>query len=1085
MSESTTIPPAPSHSSRGSRSGTRSKLKALRAEIKSKLTASQTRIERTLAEAAESQRRIEQAFAESQQRIQAALDEAKQTREDLLVVVDEALAEASSSSSRSRSSAGNTPKNTATEISEQESSVEVATEQVLPDRGVEQAPHAEQPEPAVESAQSHPESPSRVAPAQAAKPGTIPKDGAGVEFDDLPVTELSPELSKWCAESTHPYAQEGIGTQYYSSTVYSGHEPTRVDTPVACSEMSRDTKYIYSLSHDARAMSSGLLDATRDALDPMGVERHGSVASAPSASAQRTALDRHHRPLVLDHFHTLGSQPERPSGEPDAHAAPTRVRTRVRNWLADLPSVQSVATDDLVPRGTRSPLLSSPAPRLSPLVSRLDLRGLPLESSDSGNLSRGSGDMQPSHATQDLNEARSSSAPSSRTERTMKDAERGEQKEYRETASDSEEEEETKGQREEGCGASRKHEHEGSTPAGTYSPYVFAWPPPLPVPASVGVTTNEGFAVRTTDHEDGMSVPRYDCEVVPDTPCGSTSVLRDDFQVVHPTHPSMPGPTGVSTNAKIVVRPVDHAHRTHGPRYNLQAVPGSTHGDTVDAHDCMSDVPCGSMNAPRASATNGTFVVRTGGHEDRVDAIRDDLTVVPSTLQDGTLAPWDDLAVVPYTQQGDTTDAQYRTSDVPHHSATGYRVADTPQADISTSTPIPLCAPVSTSVATNEEFVVRVAGQGDGRSVMQDDLPVVPADLQGHTPALRDDLAVVPPISQSDTADAQQCTSDGPHSPITDRWIASTPRLMLDVHATDQHEGSRTEGTPLMDVSISTPPTFPAEAGEADGKGPAEGGEGEGCGASRESEQEGSQVEGTPMLDEPTSPPPVPVPLRACVSMNTEFIERTAGHGTRYDCEVVSFSPQNSTSVLRYDLQIVPGPSTWQSDTADVQYRTSDVPHWSATGCRVTALRLTASERRTDDGPGRRPATTENEGQRRATTTDGGLIDDGRTKDGERRTTATNGNGDSDERRQRDSDRRTATATNGDSATATDERTTTTHDDARRRTTTQRTTTHHDDARRRRTTTTESDRRTTTHDDGLPDYDRIDCPTMTGSTARL
>ncbi|KAH9924499.1 uncharacterized protein B0H18DRAFT_1211770 [Fomitopsis serialis] len=693
MSGSTTNPSEATRSNRGTRSGTRSKLKALRAEIKSKLAASQERLEHTLAEA-----------AASQQRINAALEESKQTRKDLMDAVDEALSAASSSSS-GRSSRAQTAR---TESSDQENSAGAPTEQAPSDREVEHALGTEQPEPTVGSAQSHPETLSRAAPAQAAKPGTLPKDGARAEFDDRPGAELEPELSERCVESTHLQVREGIGTQYYSSsTMYSGSEPTPLDTLVARSEMSRDTKNILPLSNDVRATTSSRLDATRDALNATSVERHESVASAPRASAYRTTLDRHHRPAVLDHLHSLGSHLERPSGEPDARAVPTRVRTRVCDWLADLPPVQSVATD-LVPPGTRSPLPPSPALHLSPLASRLDLGGPLLESDNSGDRYRGSGDTQPSHATQDLNDARSSPTPSSETERTMDNADRGERKKDRGQRS-SEDEEGTQGQREEGCWASRKHEPEGSTTTGTYSLYVPASQPPLPVPVLAGVATNKKLVVRTASHEDGNYVPRHDCEVVPDVPGGSTpKVLRDDLQVV-PSMPPVSAPVGVSTNVRLVVRTTGHEYGTSAHRYNCEVVP---------------DVP---------------------------RELRYDPEVVPG----------------PSTLQGNTTDAQYCTSDVPHNFSTGYRVADTPQTDVSASISPSLTVPAQAIVATNVKFAARIASDGEGTIAPRGDPRIVPPTLQDGAPVLEDDREVVLFISQGGTTDQQRCRSDVPHSTST------------------------------------------------------------------------------------------------------------------------------------------------------------------------------------------------------------------------------------------------------------------------------------------------------------------------------
>ena len=166
------------------------------------------------------------------------------------------------------------------------------------------------------------------------KLGTTLRSGERAELDNVAVVELVPGLNEQRQELTRISTREGIGTQYYSSTVCSGNEPTRVDTLVACSEMSRDTKYIYSLSNAVRATTSSLLDATRDTLNATGVERHESVVSAPSSSAHRTTLDRHHRPLVLASSHSLGSHLERPSGEPDARAGAHSVENLAVNGTA-------------------------------------------------------------------------------------------------------------------------------------------------------------------------------------------------------------------------------------------------------------------------------------------------------------------------------------------------------------------------------------------------------------------------------------------------------------------------------------------------------------------------------------------------------------------------------------------------------------------------------------------------------------------------------------------------------------------------------------------------------------------------------
>ncbi|KAH9910279.1 uncharacterized protein B0H18DRAFT_1130417 [Fomitopsis serialis] len=636
-------------------------------------------------------REVRAKLAASQERINKALEESKQLEADLLATVDAALSEASSRSRSSRT------KTTRTESSHREDSAGALTEQAPSDREVEQAPRAEQLEPNVELAQSRPETDSPPATSQPMKFGTTRRSGERAELDDVAVVELVPGVNEQRQELTRISTREGIGTQYYSSTVCSGNEPTRVDTPVACSEMSRDTKSIYSLSNDVRALSSSLLDATRDALDPTGVERHGSVASGLSASAHRTALDRHHRLHVLDHSHSLGSHLERPSGEPDARGAPTRVRTRVREWLSDLPPVQSVATDDLVLHGTRSPPPSSPDPRLSPLVSRLDPY-------------RGSGDTQRSRVIQDLNDARSSPAPSSRTERTTKDAERGEQKEDRETGSDSEEK-----------------ENKGT----------------------------EGGRVRG---EQEARARRLDYH--------STSVLRDDLQVV-PSIPSVPAPVGVPTNSRLVVRTTGHDYgttalrRTYPPRY-LSSWP-CPHQQVQRKNVKVTERAAGHEDG--RSALQDDLLVVSSDPQGRTLALGDDREVVPSSSQGCAMETQHFAFDVLCSGNNDrfiahTPNLLLDVHAIDRHEGSAPARASTPVSVTTNREPAESIARDSSGHRLFIAAPMITSDHEDGTFELRDDPMVVPSALQSGAPVLVDDREVVPSISQGGTTDQQRCRSE-------------------------------------------------------------------------------------------------------------------------------------------------------------------------------------------------------------------------------------------------------------------------------------------------------------------------------------
>ncbi|KAH9911740.1 uncharacterized protein B0H18DRAFT_1128196 [Fomitopsis serialis] len=116
-----------------------------------------------------------------------------------------------------------------------------------------------------------------------------------------------------------------------------------------------------------------------------------------------------------------------------------------------------------------------------------------------------------SSTTQDLNDARSSPAPSEKTAQNAGNVEQGGCEEIK------------KGKRrreEEGREASRENEHEGSRTAGTTSPDVPACPPPLPVPAKVSASSG-----RRRDGEDS----RFDLGMAMSSPYMSdTGCMYED-----------------------------------------------------------------------------------------------------------------------------------------------------------------------------------------------------------------------------------------------------------------------------------------------------------------------------------------------------------------------------------------------------------------------------------------------------------------------------------------------------------------------------------------------------------------------------
>ncbi|KAH9906578.1 uncharacterized protein B0H18DRAFT_1079164, partial [Fomitopsis serialis] len=316
-------------------------------------------------------------------------------------------------------------------------------------------PRPEQIEPDIETAQRCPETPSPIAPSELTKLGTTIKSGARTRFDDAAVaeTEPKPQLSD---KATRPYAREGIGTRPYVASWDVG-ELLLVDPHVACSEMSRDSKYMIA--------PDDVPDAASIELDTQRVERHAPAprASTLSVSAGSTP---HHANRHFD-LHSGRHRPRATAFQPGSHF-PTEVRAADCPWTAEPFAVQlkdrPVSTDrhlavgnpsgDLAPRGTRPPGPSSPILSLRPRVSHLDSGDSPLESHDSGDTHRGSGDTQPSRTIQDSHDLRASPAPGNQAARNAGDTERGECEEIR------------KRKEGEGCGASMKDEQRGSINAG-------------------------------------------------------------------------------------------------------------------------------------------------------------------------------------------------------------------------------------------------------------------------------------------------------------------------------------------------------------------------------------------------------------------------------------------------------------------------------------------------------------------------------------------------------------------------------------------------------------------------------------------
>ncbi|TFY51142.1 hypothetical protein EVJ58_g10718 [Rhodofomes roseus] len=303
--------------------------------------------------------------------------------------------------------------------------------------------------------------------------------------------------------------------------------------------MSRDSINILYLVDDVHATSSSVLDATRDTLDPSGVERHESAswASAPSGSARRAALDSHHYlDLDLDREFPWGSHRWRPSGNPDARVIHTDARRRLCDWLAELPPVQLAA---------RNPQESATRPSLAPasaVLSHLnacpfDSRGSSLETGDSTPTSGGSGDAR-GRATRDSSHARTSPAPQTETHAHASPAPRTEGST---DASDTEQ---------------GGREAEGKEKGG------------------------KGYEQKKKGKEEGREESRLEHK-------GSE----------HEVH----GPTGVSTDRAFVVRTAGHDPRTHPSRDDSKIVPaGTMRGDTADARSCTSDVHhISGMDAPR------------------------------------------------------------------------------------------------------------------------------------------------------------------------------------------------------------------------------------------------------------------------------------------------------------------------------------------------------------------------------------------------------------------------------------------------------------------------------------------------------
>ncbi|KAH9828711.1 uncharacterized protein C8Q71DRAFT_728497 [Rhodofomes roseus] len=794
MPESTAKPSEATRSSRSSRSGSRSKLKALRAEIKAKLAASQERVEQALAEA-----------AASQQRINAVLEECKQTREDLLVSVDEALS-AASSSSRSRSSRTHTAR---TESSDQENSARASTEQTPSDCEVERAPHPEQPEPTAESAQSQPEDQSRAAPVPAAKPRTTPKSGACAELNDAAAVAPASGMNERRVPPIHVHAREGIGTQPY--VVYRKTEPELAETNVVCSEPSRDMKYISLAPNDAFSVAD-------DALDPPGVEHHepASRASAPSGSARRAAFDSHHvLDPVLDLDHPVSHHFTRPIARQDARAVPTDARVRICHWLAELP-VQLAAPGDPETRGTRPLGPSSPASPLPPRVPHLDSRDSPLESGTPIPNLCGPGDTQTGRAAQDSRDTRASPAPSDRVDGDTADEEQaGRDAEVKEK--EGKVWEQMKRDEEEGRDGESKREHDGSRYKGTPSTDVPPSPPlpPSTVPAPADVSTNGEFVVRAAGHDPRTHPSRDDSKIVP------AGTMRGD-----------------TADARSCTSDVHHISGMDAPRDDLKDVPSVRHDGTANAQCGTPDVRSPTATARRATRTSSPPLDAHGANDRLLDGHHEHppsgelgessdagsatrgtkppvlySPAVPSSPRafplhlsglpfepgtsgsevrglgdtqtgraardshDACAGPVPSIKDAPSTGRGGVaqgvSDAQRgggeestksegeegcRMNRQDEHE--GSKIIGTPFPDVPPSPPPlpPPTVPAPAGVSTNGEFVVRAASHNPRTHIRRDDSKVVPATMRGNTEDAHARTSDVPRIQ----LDATRC---GPHVP--------------------------------------------------------------------------------------------------------------------------------------------------------------------------------------------------------------------------------------------------------------------------------------------------------------------------------
>ncbi|KAH9912874.1 uncharacterized protein B0H18DRAFT_1051473 [Fomitopsis serialis] len=161
------------------------------------------------------------------------------------------------------------------------------------------------------------------------------------------------------------------------------------------------------------------------------------------------------------------------------------------------------------------------------------------------------------------------------------------------------------------------------------------------------------FVVRTTDHEDGTSAPRDDCEVVPNVPHGSASVLRDDLAVV----------------------PLISQYDMADVQYCTSDVPHHPTTGCRVAGTPQMDVPTSTLHPlpapiPTSVATNVKFVVRMAGQEDGMFTLPDDLLVVLSDTQGRAPVLEDDREVVHFNAQGGTMDQQRCRSEMPHPAST-------------------------------------------------------------------------------------------------------------------------------------------------------------------------------------------------------------------------------------------------------------------------------------------------------------------------------------------------------------------------------------------------------------------------------